>query len=495
MLHLKDISLDYKIPLRVAVLVIVSASVLASVLVYRSVSDLHDNLIANATRVGRLIAETLVEPISHDDVWHAYEIVNIPFRSPLNQASDQAAEYILVLDNNNQVYVSNKPERFPMMQPPVIDDPAIARFLKAPQHPWPDDLIMVDSPATNAMYLLTPIKSEGVRIGMLVMNYSKTPFAARLRSLTSDAIIITLLVLAALLPLGAYWGKRMAAPLLQLSEVMNRIGTHLPDPEDIKVEESKDEIGQLAKSFKAMLVELKEKEQLQQQIITSDRLAALGRLAAGVAHEINNPLGGMLNAISTFKRHGEQDALTLKTLSILERGLMQIKETVAALLVEAKAQTRHFDLNDVADICTLVQQDKERKQIRFNREIDIYEAQPISSTLVRQVIINLLLNAFHATQVRGHVKLHIYRDSSHLYIDVTNDGSHIPQDKVSYLFEPFTRLSEEGNGLGLWVIYQIVQQLGGLITVQSEPDKTQFTVQLPLEQTQETIHATHTVPD
>jgi signal transduction histidine kinase len=104
---------------------------------------------------------------------------------------------------------------------------------------------------------------------------------------------------------------------------------------------------------------------------------------------------------------------------------------------------------------------------------------------VRQVIINLLLNAFHATQQHGHVHLHIYRDSLYLYIDVHNDGSHIPQDKVSYLFEPFTSLSEGGSGLGLWVIYQIVQQLGGLITVQSEPDKTQFTVQLPLEKQSE----------
>jgi len=157
------------------------------------------------------------------------------------------------------------------------------------------------------------------------------------------------------------------------------------------------------------------------------------------------------------------------------------KETVAALLVEAKAQNRPFDLNDVSDICTLVQSNIEKNHVNFTREIDIIEAQPISSTLVRQVIINLLLNAFQATQPHGHVHLHIYRDSEHLFIDVINDGSYIPQDQVSYLFEPFTSLKEGGSGLGLWVIYQVVQQLGGLITVQSEPDKTQFSVQLPLE--------------
>ncbi len=495
-MHLKDISLNLKIPLRVTVLVILTAAVLASVLVYRSIIDLRESMIANADSIARVIADTLVEPLLHDDVWRAFEIINTPFRIPQDQVKVQGAEYILVLDANNKVFVSTLPEKFSMMSDPLQNEPHIPPRLLDPAHSADSSVpSILDNSNSYSFYLSSPIQSDGARLGTLIISYSKKPFEQRFYTLARTAILITLVVLLVLLPIGVYWGRKMAEPLLQLSEAMNKVGPQLPAPEDIHLEESQDEIGMLAKSFKAMLVELKEKEQLQQQVITSDRLAALGRLAAGVAHEINNPLGGMLNAISTFKRHGEQDALTLKTLSILERGLMQIKETVAALLVEAKAQTRHFDLNDVADICTLVQPDKERKQVKFSREIDIYEAQPISSTLVRQVIITLLLNAFQATQVRGHVKLHIYRDSSHLYVDVTNNGSHIPQDKVSYLFEPFTRLSEEGNGLGLWVIYQIVQQLGGLITVQSEPDKTQFTVQLPLEITQETIHATPTMPD
>lgn len=480
-MHLKDISLRYKIPLRVAVLVIITASILAPVLAYRSISDLRDNMIANADSIERVIADTLVEPILHDDVWRAYEIINTPFRISQDQAKAQGAEYILVLDTANKILVSTKPDKFPMLSDPVSIEPKFAPLLNRALSLNSLDPTIVESRHSSSFYMATVIQSDGIRLGTLIISYSKKPFDERFYTLTRAAILITLLVLAVLLPLGVYWGKRMAAPLLQLSDTMSRIAPNLPDPDQIELEESKDEIGQLAKSFKAMLGELKEKEHLQQQVITSDRLAALGRLAAGVAHEINNPLGGMLNAISTFKRHGEQDPITLRTLSILERGLLQIKETVAALLVEAKAQTRHFDLRDVADICTLVQSDTQKKSINFTNEIDIIEAQPISSTLVRQVIINLLLNAFHATQQHGHVHLHIYRDSLHLFIDVQNDGSHIPQDKVSYLFEPFTSLSEGGSGLGLWVIYQIVQQLGGLITVQSEPDKTQFTVQLPLE--------------
>jgi signal transduction histidine kinase len=190
----------------------------------------------------------------------------------------------------------------------------------------------------------------------------------------------------------------------------------------------------------------------------------------------------MLNAISTYKRHGVEDALTLKTLSILERGLLQIKDTVAALLVEAKARTRPFDLNDVADICTLIQSDVEKKQVSFTRNIEIVQAKSVSSTLVRQIIINLMLNAIQATQPQGHVHLHIYRKLNNLIITVDNNGSYIPPEKIAFLFEPFTSLSESGNGLGLWMVYQIVQQLGGGIAVNSEANETRFSVQLPLQE-------------
>jgi len=483
MLHLENVSLNYKIPLRVAVLVIATASILATVLVYRSINDLRDNMMLNAESVGRILANTLVEPLLHDDVWRAFEIIKSPLVGSSKKSSLQNPEYTLVLDAHNNIFVSTLPERFPMLTNPIASEPELAAILAGNTTSGLAPLSIVPAEQSNRFYLIADIESDGVHHGTLLMSYSKAPFDQRVYSLIRSALLITLLVLAVLLPLGMYWGRRMAEPMLQLSHAMSRLTPTLPDPAEIVLLESRDEIGQLAKSFKTMLVELKEKEELQQQIITADRLAAVGRLSAGIAHEINNPLGGMLNAISTYKRHGAQDPLTLKTLSLLERGLLQIKEIVAALLVETKTQTRPFDLNDVADICTLIHPDVEKKQIRFTRQIDFIDAQNVSSTLARQVIINLLLNAVQATPPHGHVHLHIYGDEQNLFIDVHNSGSYIPPERIAYLFEPFTSLSENGNGLGLWVIYQIVQQLGGLITVQSEPDKTQFTVQLPLERT------------
>jgi two-component system NtrC family sensor kinase len=482
MIQLKNLSLRYKIPLRIAALATGTAILLSMTLVYRDSKELRNNLISNADKMGRVVAGTLVEPMLHDDVWRVFEIINTPFHVPKIQAFNQDDEYILILNVENVIYASTKPELFPMLKDPASIDPRYAELLKALPGKQSTNTAVVEPRNSGNLFLLIPIQADGLRIGTLVMSYPKSPIIEHFIKLTVDAVMTTLLVLAILLPISVYWGHRMAKPLVHLSDVMRNVTPNLPETGAIVIEESGDEIGQLGKAFKKMLVELKEKEKLQQHVIASDRLAAIGRLTAGIAHEINNPLGGMLNAISTYKRHGVQDALTLKTLSILERGLLQIRDTVAALLVEAKARTRPFDLNDVADICTLIQSDVEKKQVNFTQVIDITQAKSVSSTLVRQIIINLLLNAIQATQIRGHVHLHIYRELNDLVITIGNNGSHIPPEKVAFLFEPFTTLSDSGNGLGLWVVYQIVHQLDGSISVQSEPDDTRFSVHLPLQE-------------
>lgn len=479
----KDLSLRYKIPLRIAALATGTAFLLASTLVYRDSKDLRNNLIENAEKMGRVIAGMLVEPMLHDDVWRVFEIISTPFKYPETNSKDLNDEYILVLNASNTVYASTKPELFPMQKDPASIDPRYADVLKALADESSSLTRIVEPRQYENIFLLIPIHSDGHRIGTLVMSYSNFPFIEHFLTLTRDAAIITLLVLAFLLPLGVYWGHKMAVPLVQLSDVMRNITPTLPESDEIKIYESGDEIGQLGKAFKRMLVELKEKEQLQQHVIASDRLAAIGRLTAGIAHEINNPLGGMLNAISTFKKHGVQDPFTLKTFSILERGLIQIKETVAALLVEAKARSRPFDHNDIEDICTLMQSGVQAKLVNFTRDCEFVDTQSIPSTLARQVIINLLLNAIHATQQYGHVNLRIRREGDALMIVVSNDGSYIPPEKIAYLFEPFTSLGENGSGLGLWVVYQIVQQLGGSINVHSELNETMFTVQIPLQET------------
>jgi signal transduction histidine kinase len=331
-----------------------------------------------------------------------------------------------------------------------------------------------------------PIVSDGVELGTLVMGYSGAVFRPRFIALAQRAALVTAGVLLLLLPAGWWFGRRVAQPLVDLAGAMGQVGPRLPLELDFVYRyRARDEIGRLGLEFQRMLSGLREKEALERQMIASDRLAAIGRLTAGIAHEINNPLGGMLNAISTFRRHGSADPMTMRTLTLIERGLHQIRETVAALLVEARVESHALTRQDVEDTRTLVLADAQAKAVQLDWHNGIAETLPLPSTPTRQILINLLLNAVHAVGQDGRVQCRTELRGERLCIAVGNDGEHIPADKLQYLFEPFSLLSREGHGLGLWVTYQIVQQLGGSIRARSEPGRTVFSVELPLKRSDE----------
>jgi signal transduction histidine kinase len=326
-----------------------------------------------------------------------------------------------------------------------------------------------------------PIVSDGVALGVLLMEYPKSIFKPRFYSIVSRALLITALVLSVLLPISWYWGRRMAEPLVQLADCMGMVGDRIPDTQECRLYQSRDEIGQAGAQLKRMLLDLGEKQALEQQVIASERLAAIGRITAGIAHEINNPLGGMLNAISTWKRHGQADPLADKTVPLLERGLLQIKETVAALLVEARVQSHPLTDADLQDIRTLLQPHVQSKRLTLQWKGQLETPLSLPSTQIRQILMNLLLNAVQAADEASVLMCGVEIKDGCLLIRVENQGKPIPHEQQTQLFEPFVSGSAEGHGLGLWVTYQLVQQMRGDIYVNSlSSGATVFVVCLPL---------------
>jgi|CXWL01.1.fsa_nt_gi signal transduction histidine kinase len=489
----RDLSLAYKTPLRISLLVVVTALLVTAALVARERDELRRDLIGHSENIARVLTKTLIEPMVHDDAWRAYEIINTPFQASPGEQAGQAAEIVLVLDAQHRVYVSTRPPDYPMLSDPARTDPEYAAVQQAVAELRALEPVAMVSPKSNKLYMVAPIVADGVRLGTLVMGYSSTIFVQRFLGLMQRAGWVVAVVLAVLLPAGWFFGRRIAQPLVDLAGAMGKVGPHLPEHlEYAPSYRGRDEIGRLGLEFQRMLSELRGKEALERQMIASDRLAAIGRLTAGIAHEINNPLGGMLNAINTFKRHGPADPMTARTLSLVERGLLQIKETVGALLVEAKVESHALTRQDVEDTHTLVLPDAQAKDAQFIWGNGITGALPLPSTLTRQILINLLLNAVQAIQRGGRVQCRTELANGALQIEVSNDGEYIPSDKLHYLFEPFSLLSREGSGLGLWVTYQIVQQLGGDIRVRSDPGETVFSVALPLKK-QDEANA-HAVP-
>lgn len=476
---MRDLSLRYKIPLRVLMLASITAILVTASILFRVYDETRNDLLRHAESMGRVLANTLVGPMTHDDVWRAFEIINSPFQG-ISQDQAQIAETILVLDTRGKIYVSTRPAQYPMLAEPDRLDPEYAAIGETLTRRSDAKPTVIDRPNSGRLFVIIPVTSEGARLGTLVMGYSKSLFIPRFVGISQRAALMTLLALAVLLPIGWYWGNRIAGPLVRLAACMDQIGPGVPENLHCDLFESHDEIGRAGASFKRMLKELKDKERLEQEMLVSERLAAVGRLSAGIAHEINNPLGGMLNAISTYKRHGSDDPRTLKTLAMLERGLTQIKDTVAALLVEAMVESHALSRRDIEDTRTLVAAEAAGKGLKLVWENDITADLQLPSTLVRQILLNLLLNAIRAANKR--VECQVYRDSRSLTLAVKNDGAHITDEDMPYLFEPFSSLSRNGHGLGLWITYQIMRQLNGGILVESEPGETRFSVTLPLQE-------------
>jgi signal transduction histidine kinase len=474
---LNDLTYRYKIPIRSTVAILLTAGAVAAALIYGAAEDLRKDVVTNAGAMSRVLARTLEPVLRRDDVWQAYEIITSPARS--NHASKATRpESVVVLDDQERVFVSTDPKRFPVLTPIAqAGEPyASLRRLATPL----DSGERIHTDAAGRLHMITPVVSDGIVIGALVVTYSGDIFGPLISRSAKRAALITLLVLGVLVPISWYWSVRMAKPLVQLADCMGKIGPNIPENLSCTLVQSRDELGQVATQFKRMLKELKEKQSIERQMISAERLAAVGRLAAGIAHEINNPLGGMLNALNNFRRYGKADETTQLTISLLERGLLQIGETVSALLVEAKPESRDLARADLEDVRTLASPSLQKKSARVKWDNRITDALPVSSTLVRQVVMNLVLNAANAIAVGGHIGFEATQAEGHLRIAVENDGRPIPHDKLARLFEPFASGRPDGTGLGLWVTYQIVQQLGGTIEVNSEPDLTQFLVKIPL---------------
>jgi signal transduction histidine kinase len=321
------------------------------------------------------------------------------------------------------------------------------------------------------------IGRDGQVLGTVLVDYPLATFRRHFISLFETAVGSGLVLLALLLALGWLMGRGLMRPIARLRECMRRVGRGDLDVNCGAVQ-SRDEVGELARGFDEMLAGLRDKRLLEEEMRHSKRLAAVGQLAAGVAHEINNPLGGMLNAINTFKRHGTDPAVTAKTMDLLERGLRQIQSTVQALLVQARAQARTLSAADLQDVRTLVHAELGKKGLRLQWDCALADSVPLPSGAVRQVTINLLLNAIQAAPQGGTVRLRCGLETAHLWLRVEDDGPGIAPEARAKLFEPFYS-STGGSGLGLWVTYQTVAQLGGSIEPMDLAPGTAMEVRLP----------------
>jgi signal transduction histidine kinase len=260
-----------------------------------------------------------------------------------------------------------------------------------------------------------------------------------------------------------------------------------------------DELGRLGESFNTMVERLADaRRQLEdrhaQEIRRAEHLASLGQMAAGIAHEINNPIAGMLNCVRTLAKGVKDDRQRAQYLTMLQEGLGRIGRIVGQLLSfarEAKPQLKPTPVLPVLQKClAFLEHDLAGRKVRcVVAEGDGLPSVLADAYLLEQVFLNILKNAADAMPEGGTVtvtpSLRTAGTERFLQVAIADTGAGIPREHLSRIFDPFFTTKEvgKGTGLGLSVSYGIVRAHGGFIEVASEAGRgSTFTVALPLRE-------------
>lgn len=354
----------------------------------------------------------------------------------------------------------------------------------------------------------------GQTIGMLYVGVLQSPILAVRTNVMLTFLVVCVLGLAVVFALTYVITRRTISPLEEMVAATRKIAAG-----DLSVRvsvASQDEIGDLAGSFNDMLsslqtsntqleewgrtLEERVKERtdqlvaVQAQMARSEKLASIGRLAAGVAHSINNPLGGILS-LSMLAQESCTDPPLREDLETISKQALRCREIVKGLLEFSHQTEARVTRTDVIPIVDGAVQLLERQAVFHNVTIERRFHPGIPAVLIdpgqlQEVITNLVVNAVDAMEDGGELTIETSSAQTagtarerrdEVLIRVTDTGRGIPSEAMPFLFEPFftTKAVGKGTGLGLAIAHGVVTRAGGRIEVSSSPKGTVFTIHLP----------------
>lgn len=297
-------------------------------------------------------------------------------------------------------------------------------------------------------------------------------------------------VLAVALALTVLFNKLVARRIARLSNAMDKY----PDQVYTVIDDKhmvNDEIGLLIGNFGDLCARLdraqKDLDNTMQQAFYNEKMASLGQLTAGIAHEINNPLGGLLNCVKTLEEEPDNLEVHQRYIPLLEKGLKRIEHIMRQLLNFGRKEPLTFSKVNIDDIiCECFDLLEYRlKNIYLKKDLNLVESYCIDVEALRQIIVNIGLNAIQAMPDGGNLTVTSLRTYSRLTIEIQDTGIGIDPAIVDKIFDPFftTKDVGEGTGLGLAVSYSLVKQMDGILDVKSQPGKgTRFIISLPANQ-------------
>jgi two-component system, NtrC family, sensor kinase len=281
------------------------------------------------------------------------------------------------------------------------------------------------------------------------------------------------------------------APMVYLEDVRGILRIYFDEPRDFAEEELQylalvAERGAVVIQ-RAQLIEMQQ-FRYDQLALQTEKLSGLGRMSAGIAHEINNPLGGVLLFSTNMLKKAPMEGPFREGLEIIIQETLRCKAIIQGLLEFSRPTEPKAALIDANKVMkrAIHLLDNEFMLHRIRVETDLSAQLPevlIDENQIEQIFVNLLLNAIQAIDEQGTVTIRTYitKDKKNVALDVSDTGCGIPPENMSKIFEPFFSTKAKGTGLGLAVTYGIVQKHGGHVYAVSQPKQgSRFTIELPI---------------
>lgn len=222
-----------------------------------------------------------------------------------------------------------------------------------------------------------------------------------------------------------------------------------------------------------------------QYLERSEKLAAMGQLAAGIAHEIRNPLTSIKILVHSLSQNGQADDQRKQDIEVISHEIERLEKLVREFLDFGRLPEPKLEELKISDVINnthlLLQHEFKKRQIRFESDFPEEGARVVADReQLGQVFFNLIQNAMEAIGKKGKISAVVRNHSNTVQVRLEDNGPGIAKEIRERLFEPFTTTKEEGTGLGLSIVYRIVDSFGGTIQVESEPGQgASFIVTLP----------------
>jgi signal transduction histidine kinase len=404
--------------------------------------------------------------VLHKDVWEVYETLD---RARAN-STGQRILFTVVGDERGQVLAATDPTRAPVDSP--IQGFAVGAVAVSE---------VTAGDGAPVVKIAAPLSVQGRDVGRVVTELDVSDLVAQRRT-TTVALLAANAVATFVIALAGYFVvARMLKPIELLASHMGEAGGAPQPIPEASIPRSDTVVGRLFRNFNEMAGAIKSRSDAERRLAERERFVSLGRLSSSLAHEINNPLGGLLNAADTIRTYSDRPEVVQESAELLDRGLKHLRDVSRAILEENRLDRsgRPLSTTDLDDLRLLFEPETSRRRqvlewplAPCNGLLERYPSAP-----VRQIALNLLLNASSAAPEGGHVVFRLRADEASLALTVGDDGPGLSDADLERLMSAAP--VAPGGGVGLRLVRDLVCGLGGAVQHCRADGRTTITVDLP----------------